>query len=985
MAPKGHAGWHQVADEAASCPDPEVVRRRLERFAEAADAIELESPREPAVELLTLAATRAPYLYSLLVRDPARLLRVSTDPYMFREKPRSILSDELESWVAGIDDGDDLHAALRRFRADEMVRLGYRELSAGTPEEVGRELANLADLSYDAAIAFHRAALERRYGPAQCTSGEPVEFTVIAMGKLGGRELNFSSDVDVIYAYGTDDGAAGDLTLHEFFSRLSRWVTGALGEVTEEDVVFRVDLRLRPEGSRGAIANSLPSLERYYESFGRPWERQAWLKARPAAGSIELGDEVIEMLRPFVYPRTTSIGVIDEVRSLNERIKQELAPGGVEAGFDVKNGRGGIREIEFFVQALQLVHGGRISTIRSRNTLRALDQLQFAGLISERERNGLTAAYQFLRHVEHLLQLDSGRQTQRLPQGETELAAFARRLGYTEPLDFDTDLHWHTEVTAEVFATLGDESSEIPASIAALISGQLPRERELQLLVELGFRDCDAAADNLERARTMPASPFAGSAPASAARIAPILLTEIARSTAPDVALGYLVELIHRRGSWALIWRLMDQTPQLARLVVTLFATSEYLSRLFISNPDLTDALLAAGRASPTMSREALRRSLAMEHGGEVDETHWNQLAEAKNSEALRIGFAYIGGDLDSIDASAELSKLADVCLEQALAMVLSQIAERHGVARTESGDPSVLAVLAMGKLGGQELGFASDLDVVFVYSNDGVSDGRRSVDNVVYFTRVAQRLMGGLHALHPGGRLYEVDTRLRPSGRKGLLVSSWPAWRRYHHEEARLWERQALTKLRFVAGDPALGKRIEEDTEEFLYGRATTTEERQQMAAGILEMRDKVQREIGSQVHGHDIKAGAGGLIDIEFAAQYLQLAHGHEVHGLRRTRTIEIVAAALEAELADAASLATMREGYIFLRRLEHGMRIVHDRPVQTLPNDPEGLERLAARVGFESGSSLTEAYGHWTREIRRAFEVVLEHRSRTPPGAS
>ncbi|MBT8496191.1 MAG: bifunctional [glutamate--ammonia ligase]-adenylyl-L-tyrosine phosphorylase/[glutamate--ammonia-ligase] adenylyltransferase, partial [Deltaproteobacteria bacterium] len=926
-----------------SAPAPDDAERRLERLLAAASARQLdpESFLGPPLEVLRSALHKAPYLAQLLVRDPSRLLRVSSDPYLRREKPGDVIAAELAEECRDAHDADELATRLRRYRADELVRLGFRELELGTPMEVGRELAALADAAFDEAIFFHRQALDKRFGSAVDANGKPVAFTVIGMGKLGGRELNFASDVDVIYAYDTDDGAAGDITLHDYFTRLARAITSALGEVTDQDTVFRVDLRLRPEGSRGALVNSVLSMERYYESFGRPWERQAWLKARPCAGDLELGEEIRTILAPFVYPRLASATTIDEVHELNQRIKVELVPGGVEHGFDVKNGIGGIREVEFFVQALQLVHAGKLQAIRSRTTLTALDQLLMAGLVSEGERQSLSESYRFLRHVEHVLQLEAGRQTQRLPGNERALELLARRLGEQSSGDLQARIASYSSRVAAIFATLGDDAPSAADDLVPLVDGDLPPDVERSQLASMGFADPDAAMVLLERARTAPASPFTGSASRAARRQAPKLLDEIARCAAPDQALDYLVQLIRRRGSWAIIWGLLDESPELTRLVITLFATSAYLSKLFVSNPELTDALLPQNRQVQVTGKDTLRALAKSEDVMQIltrdrypdedwDERRWNQLAELKSSQVLRIGLADIAGEIDSQQVCRRLSDLADVCLERSLSLVEEQIARRHGIARGPDGEPAMLAVMAVGKLGGQELGYASDLDVVFVYSDDGESDGNKPVDNVVYMTRTAQRLMGGLHALHRTGRIYELDTRLRPSGRRGLLVSSWQAWQRYHMEDAELWEQQALTKLRFAAGDYALGHQIEVFVHEFLYGEPRTADEIAGMAKRIAAMRERIERELGSEVRGYDIKTGKGGIIDIEFAAQFLQLANGHHHESLHSRTTTEILAAANRLELAEHRDLTVLEDGYRFLRRLEHRMRIMHDRPV-------------------------------------------------------
>ncbi|HVV88296.1 MAG TPA: hypothetical protein VHE35_34880, partial [Kofleriaceae bacterium] len=471
----------QIAEGA---PDPDDSARRAERvLASLAGAgLALSALPEEAPAILRLACRRAPYLATLLARDPARLGRVAADPYLRREKPGSVIAAEVASASAGAGEPAALCAALRRCRGDELVRLGARELAMGLDTEVGRELAHLADACFDAAIAFHDARLRARYGAPRYRDDAGGEreagLCVIAMGKHGGLELNFSSDVDVIYVYTSDAGEVGGLSLHEYFAKLCTAVTQALAEPTEDDVVFRVDLRLRPEGSRGAIANSLAQVERYYETFGRPWERQAWIKARPCAGDRALGDEVMRTLASFVHPRHTSPAIIDDVMALNRRIKAELDRGpragvaagaGAAAGFDVKNGVGGIREIEFFVQALQLIHAGRNPQLRARGTLAALDALLFAGLVSDDEHHALHRAYRWLRHVEHLLQLDGGLQTQRLPRDAAGLGVLARRLDLAGEAALERTLVETTATVARLFATLGDPGpGDDQAAIAAL-------------------------------------------------------------------------------------------------------------------------------------------------------------------------------------------------------------------------------------------------------------------------------------------------------------------------------------------------------------------------------------------------------------------------------------------------------------------------------------------------------------------------------------
>jgi [glutamine synthetase] adenylyltransferase / [glutamine synthetase]-adenylyl-L-tyrosine phosphorylase len=964
----------------AGAPDPEDAARRFERIAEAAEeaGVHLVLDDPDAGELLRISCQKAPYLATLLARDPARLGRVASDPYLRRQKPAWVMARELAARIAG---GEELSPALRRYRADEMVRLGARELGLGSPIEVGAELAHLADICLDSAIAHHTAELAAQHGPPLVRgddgSERAAELAVIGMGKLGGEELNFASDIDVIYVYSSDQGAAGELSLHEFMSKLCERVTAAMSEMTGEDLVFRVDLRLRPEGSRGAIANSLPSLERYYETWGRPWERQAWLKARAAAGSRALGAEVLALLEPFVHPRTTSVSVVADVHDLNRRIKAELVRGGVDSGFDVKNGAGGIREIEFFAQALQLIHAGHRPALRTRSTLGALDQLLFAGIIPDSERTALAEAYRFLRHIEHLLQLETGRQTQRMPNQRDALELFARRLGHEGADDLLAVLAAHTGAVARLFATLGEEEEGPPAGVVALLRAEQGAGEERELLAQLGLRDPEQAQRHLERARRRVTSPFGRAAEGARARVAPLILADALESPDPDQALAWLAELAHRRGAWTTLWRMMDENPPLRRLIASLFGSSAYLSKQFIDHPEMGDALLAAGRARARRTIDELDEMAAArlaEVPPDDDEGRWNGLAEVKNAQILRIGLADIAGELGPEEVCAQLSAVAEVCLARGFELVRAALAERHGVARGEDGAPVGLAVLALGKLGGRELGYASDLDVLFVYRGEGESDGERPLPNVEYMTRLAQRLMGGLHTMHPAGRLYEVDTRLRPSGSKGLLVSSLAGWTRYHQESARLWERQALTRLRPVAGDPEVGARAAEVASAFAYRGEIDPGE---LAGEMTAMRDKIERETAGGAGQVDLKAGRGGLIDIEFASQYIQLVLGPAEPALRTPSTLEALRAAVRLVPELSGACALLADAYLYLRRIEHRIRIVHDASAQRLPHDAVERDKLARRLGLADGSALDASYRRWTGDVRRAYDAVLAWR--------
>jgi len=980
-------------DIARGAPDEQDALRRGERLCEAIGQsnLDLDELSDEAVRIATLACRSAPYLASLLARDPSRLIRVAADPYLTREKPPERLATELASHTRQARTAGELRSALRRVRADELVRLGVRELAGiDSGAIVGRELASLADACFDAAIGFCDAELRARYGAPRYVDDDgalrDATLTVIGMGKLGGQELNFSSDVDVIYIYSSDRGEVGGLSLHEYFSKLCQDVTAAMSEVTEDDLVFRVDLRLRPEGAKGAIANSVAQIERYYETFGRPWERQAWIKARPSAGDLALGDEVLAMLRPFVFPRLVAPTVIDDVHELNRRIKRELvrprrpAVGAStdatdNAGFDLKNGEGGIREIEFFVQALQLIHAGKREALRVRGTLPALDALLFAGIVSDDEHLGLWNAYGWLRHAEHVLQLVGGLQTQIVPEDDAARLVLARRLGYATDTAFAIDLVKHTTIVARLFASLGGDRDDDDdrVDVIAILQGDLDDSEEARALERLGFLEVNAARGDLARARRHEGSPLSPGTIGDGrqARVGAALLTEISNSADPDQALRYLCDLISRRGEAWSVWRLLDHSPAIVRLLGSLLGASAYLARTLVDTPELIDLLVSLGQTSPVRSRAEITADLdarlATVERTDV-EAVWSAIAEVKNGHVLRVGLADFGGALDPLAVCDELTTIAEACLDRALSIVEAQLAERHG-----RPPGARLAVLGLGKLGGRELGYAADLDVVFVFSSadgdDAESDGAVPLSTIEWYSRCAQRLLNALRQRTQRGRLYEVDTRLRPSGSQGLLVTSLASWRRYHAEVARLWERQALTKLRAVAGDPALGREVEALARDTVYGAPPS--DPKAIAAEIVRMRGKIERE---RAGGVDLKTGAGGVIDIEFAAQFLQLVHGHSEPTLRTPSTSEALRAAAARGVAQPSQLALLEQGYRFLRGIENRLRVVHDEPIHRLPETKLELDRLARRTGFADGAALLAHARRWQHDVREVYQQLL-----------
>jgi len=950
------AGWlarapaGEVAEGLAAAADPAVALDQLARLVAA------EAPPAPGrtAALLRLLGG-SPALAGALVAEgaawPALLERVLEVPALGPDGHRAALA---VAGASGLLSRAALQAVLRRHRRRELVRIGGRDLLglAGVEDTV-RELTALAEGVIEAAVASVRVRLAAEWGEALMPGeGRPVAFVVLGMGKLGGEELNYSSDVDLVYVYERDGEQAGGRTLGQFFSRLAEEVTRALGEVTGDGLVFRVDLRLRPGGAEGPVAVSLPAALSYYEAWGQTWERAAWLKARPVGGDRALGERVLAELVPFVHRRYLDFGTIEDLKAMKRRVDATL--GGPEAARDVKLGRGGIREVEFFVQAQQLVHGGKDPRLRVRSTLGALGALAAAGYLEPALAAALAAAYRFLRDVEHKLQIVQERRTQRVPSDPDALLALARRLGFRGAeavAGFEAARARHGAVVHGAFAALfhGAEEErrrEAEPELALLIDELDQRERALRRLGQLGFRDRESAYRELRLLRDGPPhAPASARRRAALVRLAPALLTEIARSAAPERALRHLATFVSTIGARTSYLHLLLENPGVMRLLVRLFATSEFLSAFFLRHPELLDSLVRADLMRIERTREDMAAELGERLAAAPDlEARLDTLRRFRHEEFLRVGVHDIEGTLEPAEVGRQLTSLAETCLAAALAIARGEVLARAGVPDTAASQG--LAVLGLGKLGGGELVYASDLDLIFVYDPGDPAWWSGHVVPHEFFTRVAQRTISALATPTREGIAYRIDTRLRPSGNQGPLVSSLEAFAAYHRSGARLWERQALIKARVVAGPPALGARLEAIVAEFVYGRGLGPAE----VAEIAHMRARLERERGAaDGPAVNIKTGRGGLVDVEFLVQMLELRQGHAHPAVRVRDTPGAITALAAAGLLGPGDARALAEGYAFLRALESRLRLEHDQPLEVTAADPAALLALARRLGY------------------------------------
>ncbi|HJL15053.1 MAG TPA: bifunctional [glutamate--ammonia ligase]-adenylyl-L-tyrosine phosphorylase/[glutamate--ammonia-ligase] adenylyltransferase [Sandaracinaceae bacterium LLY-WYZ-13_1] len=932
-----------------------------ERGGDATDAAQAEA--------VALLADHAPALLQLVRADPSVIADALARP-IEHASDRATLAAELDERLA---QGDDLYRALRRFRHRAVVRIALREIHrVADVEQTSAEMAWLAAVVIDAALQASLRHRTARHGPARDADGRDVPLTVLGMGKLGGLELNLGSDVDLVCFYATDEAEVGDgeQTVHELYSRVVRDTTRALSEVTADGFCFRVDLRLRPEGSRGPLVNSLASAERYYESWGRTWERAALLRARPVAGDRAFGAQLLETLRPFVYRRAVDPTIAEQMNEMLLRSRRELT---VDEERDVKLGRGGIREAEFFVQTLQLVWGGRHPELQTPGTLDALARLRAAGLVSDREAETLADGWALLRRIEHRIHVWAGYQTHQLPAPGEELERFAASLGYPDADALEAALERVRAGIAGLFGTLlpggeDDDRRQWDPVCDRVAAGADPDEVAEELAQRLPVREPYESATHLLRLGRRANDPLGPVTWERLPALGRLLLSEVAGAADPDAALRFLADFSTRLGGRWPYERLLLEQPRLTRRLVGLFGASGTLSSALVGHPEDVDLLISSAAPTPSeiaAPHDALRDELAEDPDPEALVA---ELRRLKRAYTLRIGLAYVARELHLTEASERLSELAEGQVRVSLEAARRWAARRWG--RPTSG----MVVCAMGKLGGRELGFGGDLDLVFLYGVDGETEptasGRTSTHAEV-FARMAQRTMMFLRQRDAEGPGYETDTRLRPSGSKGTLVVSLNAFDRYHERRAAAWERQALIRARPLAGDPEVAEAAAARFTRLAYLEGATAPHE------LAHTRGRLQGELAGESAGrYHPKLGFGGLIDVEFLVQWLQMRHGRN-EAVRTPSTAAAIDALRDAGHLRPVDAEALAAAYRFLRAVEQSLKLFeeHREPLleprgRTGSHVARGLG-VRARDGMSPADVLERTYRHHAETVRALFE--------------
>ena len=1012
---------NHLLSASADSPDADAALNNFERFVSSTfNRLWLYRLLHDAPFLLRILSTcfgSSTYFSDILVRNPDYFYELIDAGVMSDPKDRETMYRELSQAVRPFDLAEQKLNAIRGYKRKESLRLGLRDLLGDADlETTTRELTNLAEVALQICYEIGKAELTPKMGTplGELPNGEKVPSTlaVIAMGKFGGYELNFSSDIDVMFVYSHDGVTDQGVENREYFAKLCEFIINGMSKVTKAGYVFRVDVRLRPESRVGVIARSIDNYEAYYEGWGEIWERQALIKARPVAGDLKLGEQFIHTVQPFVYQRYLDEFFITEIkldiRHTKARIENRLREQGDDLATHVKLGTGGIRDVEFTIQCLQLIHGGPIPALRNYNSLETIELLYQHEMLNQTDRDALGEAYRFLRTVEHRIQMKSDLQRYSLPSKESELIKLAKRIGYQNSgtgsaLEaFQTDYARHTGTVRQIFEkVLAAPISDREIDIATLLTtNDLGVIRNL--LEPVGFTDVREAHRRLKLMADGPDGVrFSPQVRRLFVDLAPTLLRLLSESPDPDMALRYIETFASKVGARSSHYAMFNEQPSTLELLTKLCGTSRFLADLLIGQPESFDVLTApAVMEHPKTSSEIYTEAVQEIADGTADQ-RFQALRRYRNSEVLRIGMRNVLGAANLWATTTELSDLAEGILQAMYSHINTEFQIEYGKPIEMNGNqrqtPSTdgntdvdlplarFAVIGMGKFGGRELNFSADLDLMLVYSAEG--ETTQGMSNADYFSRLGLELVNRLKGNTGGGRIYELDLRLRPFGSGGAIALSLAGYQNYYEKDGETWERQALIRARPVAGDIELGQEFVKQAHAFAYSQSLTAEQiayivhnRQRKEAQATRPPSTSRRRRGRRRQQIDVKSGYGGLIDIEFLAQTLQLIHGTTHLQVRVQNTVETIHQLHEIGVLTLDQRDQLRFAYEFLRNVENSLRIVHDRPLDALPDTEAALEHLAKRLGYEDGArrasdSFLRDYQWCTETTRTLFNQLLK----------
>ena len=933
-----------LRDAAQLTPDTERTFKNLTTFSE--NNPDYIDKLKADITPISLLFSYSQFLANFCISNPEILF----DTLAETEKTagRESLSASLRKKLTG---GDENAKVVCRFKKKELLRITLRDiLKKADLTETMLELSILADVIVNESLKLIKKSLTETYGEP-----EKDAFTVISVGKLGSEELNFSSDIDIMFVYGTADGetsgittpqgiTANRITNHEYYCKLGENLNRFLSANTEDGFIYRVDLRLWPEGQRGSIALPVSGYETYYESWGRAWERAMLLRARPIAGDSTLGSEFMEMIKPFVYRKYLDFSAIDEIRQIKTRIDSAFKKN------DIKRGYGGIREIEFFAQALQLIYAGKEPLLRERITQKALHMLLQKNLIGQTDYSALLDNYRFLRMLEHRLQQMNDLQTHSLPADEKELNALGRKMGFSGRESFLKELDARRKSVRTIYNSLFREEEKEQSDGAALFDEELSDPEVKEYLGKIGVKDVERGLRNIQLIKNSTYNYQTLRGRRLLGEILPSFVDAAVKSSNPDMALNHLQSFASFLSAQESYLDTFKENKELIPVLTNLFSQSEYISKAVIRRPDYLE--LIGHEMLLKKSLKALKIELreSIESGMAISDA----IRLMRQVEEIRLSLLFLEKKINVIDLIKGLSRTAGAILS----VSIGNNPPLPPFSKGGMGGFSDrrLALIGFGKLGGREITFNSDMDIIFASMDDVTEED----------TKAAERLLRLLISYTREGAAYRVDMRLRPDGTKGPLVSSIASFRDYYSKNAAFWEFQALLKARPVAGDRKTGQCFLDMAKDILIANGKSI-----LASDVRGMRERIQRELSKETAGYDIKLGYGGLEELEFTVQYLQLRNCAQRSFLLVQNTLDAIRRLHIAGVINESHAESMKGAYIFYRTLESYLRL---RERDILKKDDEDILTAAEFLGFKGKDELIGKLDETRAKVRDIYDTLV-----------
>lgn len=860
---------------------------------------------------------------------------------------------------------------LRDFKFVEYIIIAIEELTFKKDISIITDhLSSFASATLEIAYLYATNQLEEKYGIPQDESGSRVGFAVIGLGKLGGWELNFSSDIDIMYVYGTEKGktsggSKGKITNHEFFVKLGERIKYYINERTEKGFVYRVDLRLRPDGDKGPLALPIRSYETYYELYGQSWERMMLLKGRVVAGDVEVGEKLLSHLKPFIFRRSIDHRLINDLLDVKSKIAGRVKLKGGKK--DVKLGYGGIREIEFSIQALQILNYPKNPNVYHKNTLESIKILHHYNLLTDEEASILEESYKFLRRLEHMAQIEMEQQTYLIPEDSERFPLYVERCGFDSIEKFYEKYHQTTSNVNKIFTSI---ISEEKPSLAKIISDEeLDKEDLISFLRGEGYLQPETIAEIVKKMLTKKGGKLRGSTETKLfLSLLEIILTEIKKLDDAPKILNFFERFFSRADAIYLFYDIFSNSPIILKKLINIIRYSNYLPNIILQNRNLLDYIYDPKLVD--YNAEDIYNIFIDTISITDDEEFEYNLSRKKFQELFfNIAYAYLNGGINVVMCGKSLTQLAHGVINFAFHREYDRIVKRYGLPLKNNGEVCDYLVLGMGKLGSGEMSFGSDLDIIVLYEEEGFTESGKT--NQEFFSRLVQKVISYLATPTVYGYLYEIDMRLRPSGSKGALVTTFRSFKEYQYNKAMLWEKQALLRADVVNNESKLKPYFYELIDDVLFNNTLGKNGIQE----IYDMRMRIQKEKGDPYEINDLKAGYGGIIDVEFTVQMFQLKYGKDHASLRQKNTHDLLHIIRELDLIKGRDFYSYHNNFIFFRNIENFIRIMDNKSTSRIPNSNEHLKKLIDFLNFKDVEKFKSQLDDARKSVRNTFNRIFE----------